>query len=642
MRDFFIALANGVAKNETNQREKELLRNMELVGATTLYKGVYYLKDGFYCGRIDISKTGNGYVRVFGDKFQEDILVEKKYLNEINLGDIVLIKTLTKKRGRVCAKIAMLLKPAFATSIVYTKKVGKEIVGINIKTALARNLKASLKSLKMLDEMTLLKIDNFSNEIIEVIGSLFDENVDEKISLGLYNKHESFPHECEQEADAYKDSVDTDFYKERVDLRELDFCTIDPVDAKDFDDAIYYDVKNRILYVAIADVSEYVTAYSAIDKEAKFRGFSIYLPHKSIPMLPPILSQNLCSLKPNEDRLAFCFKISFDKNNNVIKEEPISAIINSKARLNYDEVDEFLDGKATNKNQPFWLKTLFTLAQEIKKERLKKGFDFKSKELRMELNEDGSLKSTRFETSSPSHSLIEESMLLANKAAAKIVAPRGIFRNHEKADFKKFELLLNDLSGFGIDVKFNYDLCKLVKSIQAKADSLGIREEIDKLIIKSQKKAGYGGENRGHFGLGFDLYSHFTSPIRRYSDLHLHRLLKAKLNNDEKLFDYLLLNIEESCNLLNELEREADKVAFDFMDRKFARWAAKNIGKNFRCYIDSNQNLTIAKLDDEIKGATIFITNYEGELLEKVLVCIADVDIAAAKIYARVVKRLDV
>ena len=169
---------------------------------------------------------------------------------------------------------------------------------------------------------------------------------------------------------------------------------------------------------------------------------------------------------------------------------------------------------------------------------------------------------------------------------------------------------------------------------------MGIREEVDKLIIKAQKRAEYASESRGHFGLGFDNYTHFTSPIRRYSDLILHRLLKAQMRGDEKFYNYLLLNIDATCARLNELEREADKVAFDFMDRKFARWAAENLGKKFRCYIDENGNSVTAKLDDKLKGAKILVSNFTGDILTPVLVELTDANIASGAILGRVVKKI--
>ena len=491
----------------------------------------------------------------------------------------------------------------------------------------------------MLPPGTLLKIGNLNNEIVEVIGNINDPLSDEKISLAVFNKNDEFSEECEAEAIAWGDEVDPTMYPQRADLRDLPFCTIDPVDAKDFDDAIYFDEKKREIYVAIADVSEYVTPYSPIDAEAKTRGFSIYFPHKAVPMLPRNLSENICSLKPNTVRLAFCFKITLGEEGEVIKEELLEALIVSKRRFNYDEVDQILRGE--REDEIGWIKPLFALTSRLRKKRLKNAFDFRTQELRMSLDADGGLASTRFETDTDSHRLVEDCMLLANVAAAKRIG-KGVFRNHGSPDLRKIQILLEDLGALGFDFVYESDIANLVRKIQAQADAVGNREEIDKLIIKSQKKAEYGAQNLGHFGLGFERYTHFTSPIRRYSDLTLHRLLKAKLHNDEKFFNYLLLNIEAICSNLSELEREADRVAFDFMDRKFARWAKERIGQRFNAYISENQNVAIARLDDEIKGARIFLGAYSVNLLQKVIVEITDANIATAEIFGKVVKKIDV
>lgn len=642
MKLFLENLINGINKNSLNSKEKEIIRNMEMLNSVNLYKNNYFLNDGFICGKLDISINGTGYINVFNPKFTKDIIVEPKDINASKQGDIVLARLTRSKKDRAKAKILITIEPAFITSVVYTKKIGKEIVGINVKSGLSTKLKASQKSLKSLPFGTVLKIDNIKDEIVEVLGHIDDNSVDEKISLALFNKNDDFSQICEDEAKSFGDEVDKKMYKDRIDLTHLNFCTIDPVDAKDFDDAVYFDEEKRILYVAIADVSEYVTPYSAIDKEAKFRGFSIYFPHRSVPMLPRNLSENICSLKPNFDRLAFCFKISLDENYEPVKEELFKAIINSKKRFNYDEVDEIIKTKKySDEDIKNMILSLYNLTLNLRKIRLKKGFDFHTKELRVELDEDGNLKNTRFELSTPSHNLIEDCMLLANQAAAKRIE-KGIFRNHETADFKKIEYLVDDLLTLGIDVKFDKNLIKMISNIQSIADEMKIREEVDKLIIKAQKKAEYSPLPKGHFGLGFDDYTHFTSPIRRYSDLILHRLLKAKMDDDEKLFNYLLLNIDETCDNLNILEREADKVAYDFIDRKFARWANKHIGENFECYIDENLDITTVKLDDKLKGAKIYILNYTSDVLTRVLVQFIEADIVSGKIVGRVVKKLDV
>ena len=639
MKEFLTKLLDGVSEKEVASSDKEILRNLLNLNAVSHHKDRYYLNNGFVCGKLDISANGTGFLMPYDKRFKQDIIIENKNLNTSHYGDIVLAKLLPLRKKRQSAKVVMTLKLANETSVVYTKQIGSVILGVNVKTALSSPLKASQKSLKMLPPGTLLKISNLNNEIVEVIGNINDPLSDEKISLAVFNKNDEFSEECEAEALAWGDEVDAAMYPQRVDLRGLAFCTIDPVDAKDFDDAIYFDEKKCEIYVAIADVSEYVTPYSPIDAEAKTRGFSIYFPHKAVPMLPRNLSENICSLKPNAARLAFCFKITIDEKDEAIKEELLEAVIVSQRRFNYDEVDQILSGK--REDETGWIKPLFALTSRLRKKRLKNAFDFRTQELRMSLDVDGKLASTRFETDTDSHRLVEDCMLLANVAAAKRIS-KGVFRNHGSPDLRKIQILLEDLGALGFDFVYESDIANLVRKIQAKADAVGNREEIDKLIIKSQKKAEYGAQNLGHFGLGFERYTHFTSPIRRYSDLTLHRLLKAKLRNDEKFFNYLLLNIEVTCSNLSELEREADRVAFDFMDRKFARWAKERIGQRFSAYISENQNVAVARLDDEIKGARIFLGAYGVNLLQKVIVEITDANIATAEIFGKVVKKIDV
>ena len=640
MRYFLETLSRGASN--PNAKCKEALRILEFLKAISFHKGKAYLNNGFITGRLDINARGVGFIEVFSDKPMRDIVVESKNLGGAHLGDIVVAHLLSNKKSRQSAKILAVLEPANETSLVYLKRFGEAVLGVNIQNGLSLALKASQKSLKALPLGTLLKINNANNEITEVLGLITDPNIDEKISLAIYNKKDEFTPACEDEARAWGDVVDPSMYKERVDLQHLPFCTIDPDDAKDFDDAIYYDTSKNELYVAIADVSEYVSAFSATDKEAKNRCFSIYFPHKSVPMLPRTLSENICSLRPDEPRLAFTFKISLNDDLSVKKEELFSAIIKSKKRFTYNEVDKILENKSGCEQGILdWLLPLHKITQKLKQIRLKKGFDFRSKELKMSLNDDGLIASTHFESETPSHALIEDCMLLANKAAAKMIS-KGVFRNHAPADIKKINFLLDDLAALGIEAQYESDLAAMIAKIQSKANELGIREDADKLIIKAQKRAEYSHTSSGHFGLGFETYTHFTSPIRRYSDLTLHRLLKAQLAKDDKLYNYLLEGIEATCEELNIKEREADKVAFDFMDRKFARWAEQNIGKDFICYISEISEPLIARLDDKLKGARIILPNFTCPLLTRVRVRIISSDIASAKIIGKVVEKLDV
>ncbi|TKX29372.1 ribonuclease R [Campylobacter sp. MIT 12-5580] len=639
MKEFLKALSFGLEEKQLLNEFKQILRELVLKDIVKEYKHKFYLNNGFVFGKIDISSKQTGFLEVFNEGFERDLLIEHKDLNTANYQDIVVCKLLPLRKKRPKAKVVMVLKRANKSSLLVSKKQGNLILGMNIKTGLMQSLNASQKSLKALPLGTIFKVENENNTIVEVLGHIDDECVDEKISLALYNKNEAFTQACLEEAEAYGDFVEASMYENRLDLRHLNFCTIDPIDAKDFDDAIFYDEKARELFVAIADVSEYVAAYSALDKEARARGFSIYFPHKAIPMLPRKLSENICSLKPNEDRLVFGFKFSFDKTGEVLKEELFEGIINSKARFHYDEVDEFLE-KKPNLGTFNWLYALFKLTQILRKRRLKNAFEFHTLELKMILNEKQELVATRYESDTPSHALIEDCMLLANKVAAKLIET-GVFRNHLPADRKKITKLITELASLGIDAKLKANLFEFIKDVQTLAQDLGIREEVDKLIIKAQKRAEYASENLGHFGLGFERYTHFTSPIRRYSDLILHRLLKAKLRKDEKTFKYLLLNINSTCESLSVLEREADKVAFDFMDRKFARWAKKHLHERFRAFVSENININIAKLDDELKGAELILLDESANLLQKVELEICDVDIIMAKIFAKITQNLE-
>lgn len=641
MKEYLKSLSDGLIQIDD---EAVVLKKLRKTKALDFHKDKIKLAKDYYFGTIDIVSNGNGFLQIISNITQRDLLIEQKHLLNSSKGDIVLAKKYFSKSKRAKAKVILVLKRLKSTGIVYTKNVQNRIVGINLETSLTHTLLATQKSLKMLPNGSVLKIDFESGAIEEVLGILEDPSVDEKIVLEMYQKKEFFSKDAQVEAKSYGDMVDKSMYPDRVDLSELSFCTIDPADAKDFDDSIYYDVKNLSLYVAIADVSEYVNAFSNIDKEAKTRGFSIYFPHKSIPMLPRELSENICSLKPNEDRLAFCFKIELDENLNVIKETLLNVIINSKKRYSYEEVDELLSNKNAKKDKIDekilqWLLPLNANIQKIRQKRLVEAYEFETDEIKVELDENLSLISTKTQTQTSSHSLIEDCMLLANKAAASMIE-YGIFRNHAEPDYAKIENLLINLEELGLSFKISSNLPKLIRDIQATADSLNIRADVDKLIIKSQKKAVYEPENKGHFGLGFKKYSHFTSPIRRYSDLILHRLLKAKLNNDEKKVAFWLEDIENTCENISFLERESDRVALVYMDRIFARWADRNINNIYKAIVTDISKMPILKLDDELKGARLFLLDDNVELLERLIVKIVSVDIATAKIYVKINKRL--
>ncbi len=646
MKEFAYKLVKGILRKDIPRDKKDLIN--DLIALKIISDGkIIKLKSRYRIGKIDLTHKGYGFLIPLGVK-EKDYLIEPEHLNSASKGDLVIAEKLFNKRGRPKAKVVYILDKQFAVSVVYLSfeiKNGKKIPVLkNIKTDEKTFVDEKKKTLKNLPQNAVFKVNNYTAKIEEVLGVLDDPWVDEKISLALYNKKEEFSKNALNEAKAFGDYVDKNMYPERVDLTAFSFCTIDPENAKDHDDAIYFDKEKNELYVAIADVSEYVYLNGNIDKEAKERGFSIYFPHKSVPMLPRELSENICSLKENEDRLAFIFKIKLN-GNEVVKEELFEGIINSKRKYSYTKIDEFLEGGLENADEIDmeileWLLPLWKRIQQIRKKRLKTGLDFESDEIRMSLDENGMIKEVGIEKETPSHKLIEDCMLLANKAAAKMI-DYGIFRVHEKPSKTSLDELYNELNSLGINVDVDEkDFVKAVRNIQKQASEMDIKPFVDKLIIRSQQQARYDAYNTGHFALGFERYTHFTSPIRRYSDLTLHRILKATIKNDKKTLEYILRNVESLVVKISELEREAMKVEWDFYDRKYARFAKENIGKTYKGVIEDTEIPPIAKItEDKLLGARVFLKNREKfNLFEKVDIEITEAKITNAKIKGKVKK----
>ncbi|GAB6073900.1 ribonuclease R family protein [Nautilia lithotrophica] len=650
MKEFAYKLVQGIASKDIPRDKRDIVNDLIALRIVSDSK-IIKLKSKYRIGKIDVTKKGFGFLTPLGVK-EKDYLIEAEHLNGAGRGDLVIAEKLFNKKGRPKAKVIYILEKAFSVSVVYLTfeyKNNKKIPILrNIKTDLQTFVAEKKKTLKKLPEGAVFKVDNYTNRIIDVLGVLDDPWVDEKISLALYNKKEEFSKKAIAEAEAYGDYVDKEFYPERVDLTDLPFCTIDPPTAKDHDDAIFFDVEKNELYVAIADVSEYVYLNGNIDKEAKERGFSIYFPHKSVPMLPRQLSENICSLKENEDRLSFVFKITLNNKNEVIKEELFEAIIKSKRKYSYDRVDEFLDGRFENIDDTDklildWLMPLWERVKKIRIKRLQTGLDFSSDEIKMTLNDEGLIESIELEKETPSHKLIEDCMLLANKAAAKMI-DFGIFRVHEKPSSNSIDELYESLTALGINIDVDEkDFVKVVRNIQKQAKDMGIEKEVDKLIIRSQQQARYDAKNIGHYALGFEKYTHFTSPIRRYSDLTLHRLLKSIIRKDKKQMEFILRNIEALVVKISELEREAMKVEWDFYDRKYARYAKEHIGNVYNGIIEDTEIPPIAKItEDLLLGARVFLKDKKKfNLFEKVNIEIVSSNIATAKIKGKVVERLE-
>ncbi|MFT7823792.1 MAG: ribonuclease R family protein [Sulfurimonas sp.] len=654
MSPFAIQLTNGCLASDIEQENQNAFQALQKAGAIEEAGGLWKLGSLYRAGRIYMGKDGRGYVEA-EFKEQRDLLVEPDFLGEARHGDTVVAKRIIARRGRASGKVVMVIDKAHLFTIAYTHRdESGNFMILDIRTGEPTFAKMEGMDLKAFKIGTVLKVDIDTDNVLEVFGHLGDARVDERISLALYEREDAFPEACVTEAVEVEREVTKNEHPDRVDLTHLDFCTIDPVTAKDFDDAIYFDLKNYTLYVAIADVSHYVPYFTPIDKEAKKRGFTTYLPHKSFPMLPRELSENICSLKPRTDRLAFVSRIELDRNTlKPINEEFFEAIIHSKHRFNYDKVDEIIatdgrDAEGVAARLLTWLLPLQKITLQLRKARLQNGFDFRSEEIKLTIDAEHLLAGTQIETGTPSHSLIEECMLLANQAAAKRFSGNGeedqpgIFRIHEPPQLSKIEELLVQLASIGLYVEEYEDSPSLIREIQKEAEKMGLGPEVDTMLIKSLRQASYAAHNVGHFGLGYKYYSHFTSPIRRYSDLILHRMIKAQLADDDEEMGYLLRNIEPLCARVSELERKATKAEWDFRDRKFARWAETEIGGIFAAEVVEilEGGDARAVLHAEVQGVTVHLRADQVMLFDRIKVRINEVNIPQAYIQCEFVEKI--
>ena len=610
----------------------------------TKKEDIYKFNSKYRAGTLGLVQKETAYLHVIGENIK-DLFIQE--LGNATEGDLIIAQRLLGKRGTPSAKIVEIVgrEQTFSIGYIIEKENKKSLV--DLKTLYPVGAEISKEQLQSYELGDLFKIDNQENKVLEFLGNISDPKVDEKIVLAQFNKHDEFEEDVLEIAKSFP-PVDAKKYKTRRDLRDLPFCTIDPVTAKDFDDAIYWDEKNTTLYVAIADVSEYVKPFGALDNEAIYRSFSIYLPHRSIPMLPRQLSETLCSLQPHVDRLAYTFEMKLNLETlEVEKSEVYESLIHSKRRFNYEEIDNFFEGKLqanTQEEKEIFqsLKALRVVTDALRKKRLKVGFDFRSSEVEMHLDENSNLISTTLAQETPSHSLIEDCMLLANKEAAARY-DRGVFRIHEPPSQAKLQKLYQELAGIGMQIEIKPTIKETITEIQKQAKEMGIESEVDTLIIQSQMQARYSPLNSGHFGLGFERYTHFTSPIRRYSDLIVHRLLKAISTNNKEEGAYILRNIETLTMQISEKEREANTIENEFMARKYARWANENLNKEFKARITATDPEFKAELHDEIVGAKLNITfANDAVLFEDVLVKIESVDIPRARIFASVVGKMDV
>jgi ribonuclease R len=438
-------------------------------------------------------------------------------------------------------------------------------------------------------------------EVSEVIGNMNDAGVDILSKILKYNIDPVFSDIVLKEANQYQ-SVSKADLEGRTDLRDEMIITIDGDDSKDFDDAVIVkklDNGNYKLGVSIADVSHYVTKDSILDDEAYRRGTSIYLPGRVIPMLPVNLSNNICSLVPGEDRLTITCDMEIDKSGKVVNYEIYPSVIKSFRRMTYSKINKIFDGDVDLAEEYVELVGMFydmrNLAKVLRKKRQTYGsINFETDEAYITLDENGRAVDIKLRDRGISEKLIEEFMLKANQVVAEHVFWLNlpfIYRVHDKPKEEKIERLLRMSAALGYKVKgkkeiTNLELQKLLDNVKGSPAEKGI----NLLMLRSMQKAIYSENNIGHYGLAFTHYTHFTSPIRRYPDLIVHRLLREYLFMDNQSLDVINYYTDEMPDIAtstSKSERQAVLLEREVVDMKKAEYISKYINKEFDGIISS-------------------------------------------------------
>ena len=584
---FYTLIAQSTLKNRIPKSFSHALAQLQDMDALESKGKHIALKSTLVIGIIDIAQSGKVFVKDRRSPHTKDAFLDGIKGMGFRKGDIILAKIKSRERLHFITLLYRAKPYCFAVLVLQKGMIKAVELGVKSHKAAFITLKASQKSLRALPPYCVVRVEIATGEITEVLGILKDAHIDEKLALNGMAK--DFSPIAIQNAKAFDDTLCKEMYTHRVDLSHLPFCVIDPKDAKDHDDAIYFDTKEQTLYVAIADVSEYVSMESELDKNTRQRGFSIYFPHKVIPMLPNELSSGICSLKAQKLSLAMVWKICLNKQAHILQSELLEAMIMPQANVSYEEVEAFLHNqpnplpKAIQK----WLKAYVPYVKKAKAHRLKQGYEFCSEEITLELNVEGKISHWQRHQQGLAHSIIEESMLLANVESAKMLentAPQGIYRIHPTPKKDRIGFLLWQLENMGFEIPQTKDIHKLIHTLQAQsaymythnveAHTLKMRDILDSMIIQSFAKATYSTHNIGHFGLGFDVYTHFTSPIRRYSDLVVHRILKAILHK-HKSIDFLTHTLNGIAEELNVKERQISHIEQAFYRLKMLRYAAE-------------------------------------------------------------------
>ncbi len=553
-------------------------------------------KPGYITGRIDITKAGYGFVVT--EEFSEDIFVAHRHLNHAMDGDLVKVYLFAhRKKRNYEGEVVEILERARTTFVGimevserYAFLVPEQTLPFDlfIPFEYLNNARNGQKAVGRITDWP-KQAKNPIGEIVEVLGDVGDNDTEMHAILAEFELPYRFEEEIIKAAEAIDEKITDNDYKSRRDFRDVPTFTIDPHDAKDFDDALSLRTLpngNFEVGIHIADVTHYIDQKSIIDIEALNRGTSVYLVDRVVPMLPERLSNFICSLRPHEEKLCFSAVFEMNEEGHVLTEWFGRTVIYSDKRFTYEEAQEIIDG--ANGDMKEEILTLNSIARKLREDRFKKGsIAFERDEVKFEIDEKGKPLRVYFKQMKPANELIEEFMLLANKQVASLIgkvpkdkARTFVYRIHDKPDPEKLESFNLFVRKFGYNVntastkKISQSMNNILTTVKGKKE----QDVVENLALRAMAKAAYSTKNIGHYGLGFKHYSHFTSPIRRYPDMMVHRLLAMYLDK-QKSQDATIY--EKWCRHASEMERKAIEAERSSIKYKQVEFMMDKIGNEY-------------------------------------------------------------
>ncbi len=573
----------------------------------------------FIEGIVDMKQTGKAYV--ITDDLLDDVRVSSNNTGHALHGDVVKVRLFPRRKNqKIEGEIIEVLKRSKTRFVGVIQRTGRYAFLLPDSKSMPVDIFIAPENLHDAKEGEKVVVEildwsppskNPFGRVVEVLGEPGNNEVEMHAILAEYNLPARFDPEVEKAAEKIPDTISGADISERRDFRAITTFTIDPADAKDFDDALSVqkvDATTWEVGVHIADVTHYVKPNSLLEQEARNRATSIYLVDRTIPMLPEKLSNMVCSLRPNEDKLCYSVVFTINDQARILKKWIGKTIINSNHRFNYDEVQEIIESGSGNYHEEIGVLNGF--AVRIRERRMRTGaIDFERQEVKFKLDKDGKPLEVYFKDQKEAHKLIEEFMLLANKAVAERVGkPRKdqksktfVYRVHDIPNPEKLNTLATFVEKLGYKIKTDTrnNIAKSFNRLLHDTRGKGEENMIETLTIRTMAKAEYATVNIGHYGLAFDHYTHFTSPIRRYPDMMVHRLLHAyeggSASADQDIYEGLCQHASQMERLAQEAERESvkykqvefmsDKVgeAFDGLISGVSKWGIFVEIKENRC-----------------------------------------------------------